>query len=36
MAEKAVSFIADRMENPSRPPEEHTAPFELKVRESTR
>ncbi|GAA2308989.1 LacI family DNA-binding transcriptional regulator [Glycomyces scopariae] len=36
MAEKAVALIAARMEHPSRPPEEHTAPYELKVRESTR
>ncbi|MQM24067.1 LacI family DNA-binding transcriptional regulator [Glycomyces albidus] len=35
MAEKAVSLIAARIEDPSRPPEEHTAPFELKLREST-
>jgi DNA-binding LacI/PurR family transcriptional regulator len=36
MAEKAVELIAARLEDPSRPPEVHTAPFELKIRESTR
>lgn len=35
MAEKAVDLIAARLEDPTRPPEEHTAPFELKVRESS-
>jgi DNA-binding LacI/PurR family transcriptional regulator len=36
MAEKAVDLIVTRLEDPTRPPEEHTAPFELKIRESTR
>lgn len=36
MAEKAVELIAARLEDPTRPPEEHTAPYELKIRESTR
>lgn len=36
MAEKAVELIAARLEDPSRRPEEHTSPFELKIRESTR
>ncbi len=36
MAEKAVELIAARLEDPSRLPEEHTSPFELKIRESTR
>ncbi|HEY1093924.1 MAG TPA: LacI family DNA-binding transcriptional regulator [Glycomyces sp.] len=36
MAEKAVELIAARLEDPGRPPEVHTAPFELKIRESTR
>jgi DNA-binding LacI/PurR family transcriptional regulator len=36
MAERAVELIAARLEDPNRPPEEHTAPFELKIRESTR
>jgi DNA-binding LacI/PurR family transcriptional regulator len=35
MAEKAVDLIATRLEDPTRPPEEHTAPFELKIRESS-
>jgi DNA-binding LacI/PurR family transcriptional regulator len=35
MAEKAVDLIAARLEDPARPPEEHTAPFELMVRESS-
>jgi DNA-binding LacI/PurR family transcriptional regulator len=35
MAEKAVDLIAARLEDPTRPPEEHTAPFELMVRESS-
>lgn len=36
MAEKAVELIASRLEDPTRAPEDHTAPYELKVRESTR
>jgi DNA-binding LacI/PurR family transcriptional regulator len=36
MAEKAVELIAARLEDPARRPEEHTSPFELKIRESTR
>lgn len=35
MAEKAVDLIAARLEDPTRPPQEHTAPFELMVRESS-
>ncbi|MEU6861285.1 LacI family DNA-binding transcriptional regulator [Glycomyces sp. NPDC046736] len=35
MAEKAVSLIASRLENPARAPEEHTAPWRLVTREST-
>lgn len=36
MAEKAVELIVSRLEEPHRAPQDHTAPFELKVRESTR
>jgi DNA-binding LacI/PurR family transcriptional regulator len=36
MAEKAVELIVARLEDPKRPPEDYTAPFELKIRESTR
>jgi DNA-binding LacI/PurR family transcriptional regulator len=36
MAEKAVDLIAARLEDPTRSPEEHTAPFKLIPRESTR
>lgn len=36
MAEKSVELIAARLEDPTRAPEDHTAPFELVVRESTR
>ncbi|THV26564.1 LacI family transcriptional regulator [Glycomyces paridis] len=35
MAAKAVALIAARLDDPGREPEEHTAPFELVVREST-
>lgn len=35
MAEKAVSLIVSRLEDPARAPEEHTAPYELVVRESS-
>ncbi|SDD01222.1 LacI family DNA-binding transcriptional regulator [Glycomyces harbinensis] len=36
MAEKAVALIAARLEDPARGPEEHTAPFTVAARESTR
>jgi DNA-binding LacI/PurR family transcriptional regulator len=36
MAEKAVELIVSRLEDPQREPQDHTAPFELRVRESTR
>ncbi|HEX2142960.1 MAG TPA: LacI family DNA-binding transcriptional regulator [Glycomyces sp.] len=36
MAEKAVELIAARLEDPARAPEEHTAPFAVVERESTR
>ncbi|MCC3763342.1 LacI family transcriptional regulator [Glycomyces sp. TRM65418] len=36
MAEKAVELIAARLDDPTRPPEEHIAPFTLIPRESTR
>ncbi|WP_030159493.1 LacI family DNA-binding transcriptional regulator [Glycomyces sp. NRRL B-16210] len=36
MAEKAVALIAARLDDPARRPEEHTAPYELVLRESTR
>ncbi|MFI7223116.1 LacI family DNA-binding transcriptional regulator [Nonomuraea angiospora] len=36
MAAKAVELVTARIQDPSRPAGEHTAPFELMVRESTR
>lgn len=36
MAERAVALIAARLDDPARPPEEHTAPWRLVERESTR
>ncbi|MEV4108464.1 LacI family DNA-binding transcriptional regulator [Nonomuraea sp. NPDC049695] len=36
MAAKAVELVTARIQDPSRPAREYTAPFELKVRESTR
>ncbi|MEV0237686.1 LacI family DNA-binding transcriptional regulator [Nonomuraea sp. NPDC050786] len=36
MAAKAVELVTARLQDPSRPAREHTAPFELMIRESTR
>jgi DNA-binding LacI/PurR family transcriptional regulator len=36
MAQKAVALIASRLEDPSRAPEEHAAPWRLVARESSR